>query len=46
MITSSDMKTNESDLTGEKDELQKFPYEMKGDEVEGKPFAFKGTVVT
>lgn len=46
MISVKDMKTNESDLTGEKDLLQKFPYEVKEDKIEGKPFAFKGTVVT
>lgn len=46
MISTQDMKTKEADLTGEKDLLQKFPYEMKDDKLGGRPFAFKGTIVT
>jgi P-type E1-E2 ATPase len=47
MVECENMKVNESDLTGEKDLLQKYPYEVSevdGSKFEGKPFAFKGTI--
>jgi len=46
IIQSNAMMCNESDMTGEKDDLKKKPFFWQNDKPKGEPFLFKGCTTT